>query len=163
MLQLPKKNIAAVPLYDSLQTSGGLWIPESSRERCDQGIVKYVGLDVKEIKEGDHILFSGYSGTFLELEGEGVLIILPERFVVARITYDGAEVANIDINGLYFRDTKGDYWPATYEFASRLIAKSLEESPWFKKLTAWAWKANKKHHSKLSIGEYNEPDEGDDD
>jgi len=161
VLQLSKKNVAAVPLYDSLQTAGGLWIPESARERCDQGIVKYIGADVKEISEGDHILFSAYSGTFLELEGEGILIILPERFIVARIAYDGPEVANIDISGLYFRDVDGKYWPATYEFASRLIAKSLEESTWFKRVTAWAWKSSKKHHSKLSIAEYNEPDEED--
>ena len=161
MLQLSKKNVAAVPLYDSLQTSGGLWIPESARERCDQGIVKYIGADVKEISEGDHILFSGYSGTLLELEGEGILIILPERFVVAKIAYDGPEVANIDISGLYFRNMNGDYWSATYEMASRLIARSLEESPWFKRVTAWAWKADKKNKSKLSIGEYSEPEEDD--
>ena len=161
MIQLSRKNVAAVPLFDSLQTAGGLWIPESARERCDQGIVKYVGKDVKEVSEGDHILFSGYSGTLMELEGEGTLIILPERYVVAKIAYDGAEVANIDISGLYFRDKEGHYWPATYEFASRLIAKGLEESKWFKKITAWTWKISKKDRSKLSIGEYNEPDEED--
>jgi len=142
VLQLPKHNVAAIPLYDSLQTSGGLWIPESARERCDQGIVKYIGKEVKEISEGDHILFSAYSGTLLDLEGEGILIILPERYVVARIAYEGTDVANIDISGLYFRDKDNNYWPATYEMASRLIARSLEESPWFKKLTAWAWKAD---------------------
>lgn len=159
MLQLHRKNVAAVPLFDSLQTAGGIWIPEQARERCDQGIVKYIGKDVKEVSEGDHILFSGYSGTLLDLEGEGTLIILPERYVVAKIAYDGTEVANVDISGLYFRDTEGHYWPATYEMASRLIAKSLEESSWFKRVTAWTWKISKAAHSKLSVGEYNEPDE----
>ncbi len=161
MLQLHRRNVAAIPLFDSLQTAGGLWIPEQARERCDQGIVKYIGKDVKEVSEGDHILFSGYSGTLLDLEGEGTLIILPERYVVAKIAYDGPEVANIDISGLYFRDSDGRYWNATYEFASRLISKGLEESKWFKRVTAWAWRADKKNKSKLGINEYNEPDEED--
>ena len=32
------------------------------------------------------------------------------------------------IDGLFFQDTDGDYWPATYESAMEIIAKALGET-----------------------------------
>lgn len=156
MLKLTEKKLACIPLFDSLKSAGGLHIPEQARERCDQGIVKYIGAKCDFVEPGDHVLFSGYTGTLLELEGEGLLIILPEEFVTAIIEYDGHEVANIDISGLYFKDKEGRHWPASYEIASRLIAKSLEESPFFQRVTAYAWK-NTKLESRPKISDYNNP------
>ena len=52
----------------------------------DQGIVVYRGKEVKDIKRGDHVLFSGYAGTKLSIHGEGVFIIMPEDAVAAVVT-----------------------------------------------------------------------------
>lgn len=109
-------NIAVEPRFDSDKTPGGLYIPEMAQERCDQGIVKYVGPDVVDIKVGDYVLFSGYTGTTVRLEDEGIIIILREDFVTCIIEPPDTEIA-----GLYFRSKEGEYFQATYEMAMRII------------------------------------------
>lgn len=99
---MPENKIAAVPIFDSDRTeSGRLFIPDQAKERCDQGIVKYCGPDVKWLKVGDYITFGGYTGTLMKLEDEGLLIIMPEDFVVAVI--EGDDVSQNEVEGLYFR------------------------------------------------------------
>jgi hypothetical protein len=134
---------------------GSLYIPEQARERVDQGIIKYVGDKCNYVKPGDHIVFSGYTGTLLSLEGEGLLIVLPEQFIVAIIEYDEAEVARVEIPGLHFRGVDGDYFPATYEMATGLIAKGLEESPMWSRLTGEKHRHWKLHEQKPTVAEYN--------
>lgn len=100
MLRLPKNKVAVTPIYDPDTTpSGRIIIPDQAKERCDQGIVKYLGPECKWIKQGMYVLFGGYTGQLIHLEGEGKLIIMPEDFVVAEI----GEVDNIQVPGLYFR------------------------------------------------------------
>ena|SRR2546421_5375127 len=122
MLTLRGDRVAAVPLFDPDMYSS-IIIPDMAKERVDQGIVKYIGSKVETVKIGDHIIFSGYTGTTLSLEDEGILIILPEEFVTAIID----EHTPFDVNGLYFKDTEGNYFTATYEQALRLIAQSMNE------------------------------------
>lgn len=100
----------------------GLIIPDEALERCDQGIVKYVGSDCHDVQVGDYVLFSGYSGTTVRLEGEGVVIILAEDFITCII-----ESPDTDVSGLFFRSTNGEYWPATYEMSVDLIRRAIEE------------------------------------
>lgn len=55
--------------------------------RSTQGIVKYRGpLTTGEIRVGDHVLFSGYDGDEIVVEGEGSLLVLPEDSLHARFT-----------------------------------------------------------------------------
>ena len=145
MLKLPRNRVACIPIFDSSDTgisgtekgSGTITLLESSRERVDQGIVKYVGAGVTREKNGfgigDMVIFSGYSGELVSIEGEGLFIILPARFVVAQIITKPTEVS-----GLFFRSVSSTstkfvpeeykYFPATYEKAMELIAKALEET-----------------------------------
>jgi predicted transglutaminase-like protease len=44
-----------------------------------------MGPDCKLVKIGDHVIFSGWSGTQLDMDGEPTLIILNEDFIVAKI------------------------------------------------------------------------------
>lgn len=126
MIQLIKNKIAVTPIFDpDMSPSGLLYIPDIAKERCDQGIVKYLGPECVDAKVGDYVLFSGYTGTLLQLEGEGLLIIFPEDFVVARV-----HTPVTDIPGLYFQDYDGNYFTATYEQAMGLIAKAFEEADW---------------------------------
>lgn len=122
MLGLLKFRIGIEPIYDP-DKWGSIWIPDMAKERCDQGLVKYVGSGVPEdIQIGDHVLFSGYTGTLLNVEGEGHLIIMHYKFVIAKI-----EPLGFDVPGLYFRDKEGEYFPATYEHAMILISKAITE------------------------------------
>ena len=151
MLKLPRNRVACVPIFDSSDSgikgyenadpalgyqkpkSGNIVLLDDYRERVDQGIVKYVGAGVTREKHGfgigDMVIFSGYSGELVSIEGEGLFIILPARFVVATIVTEPTV-----ISGLYFKSPNpmitlpDEYFPATYEKAMELIAKALEET-----------------------------------
>lgn len=92
-----------------------------SGERCDQGVVKYLGADVTSVKIGDYVFFSGYTGTLMEIEGEGKLIILPEKFVEVIFDIDKFHT----VPGLYFKGRDNTYFPATYEQAMSIMADSF--------------------------------------
>lgn len=134
-LSVPGNKIAVVPLFDTTKV-GSLYIPEQARERSDQGIVKYIGPLVEDIKPGDHVIFSGYTGTLLHIDGEGILIVLPEEFVEAKLDYQNHSIVTTDIPGLYFKGEDGEYFLATYEMAMNLITQGIEETDWWKELSA---------------------------
>lgn len=119
MLTPSPNNVICEPLYPP-EYSGSLYIPEQNRHRVNQGIVKYVGKDVRYVSIGDHILFSGYTGTLIYVEGEGRLIVLPEEFINCIIHDDP-----VTVSGLYFVDKDGQYFPATFEQAIYLCGKAI--------------------------------------
>lgn len=121
---IPNFNIAVKPLYDSDYTaSGRLIIPDIAKERCDQGLVKYIGRKVPEgiIAIGDHVLFSGYTGTLMNLQDEGDLIIFHYKFAVCKI-YDHP----IMVPNLYFKTKDGSYITTTYEFAIGCLSDAYD-------------------------------------
>ena len=89
-------KVAVRPLHDRLlvrrmqedeKTAGGLFIPDTAKEKPQRGKVVAVGKgrvteDGKtlplEVKEGDEVLFSKYSGTELKLDGSEYLMIREE-------------------------------------------------------------------------------------
>lgn len=99
MIKLTLDKVAVTPINDPDVSKGGIIIPDIAKERCDQGIVKYTGPDCKSTKVGMYVLFSGYTGSLVHVEGEGRIIIMPEDFIVAEL----CEPANVDIPGLHFR------------------------------------------------------------
>ena len=99
------KNAASVnvgPLADRVvvrslesneQTRGGLFIPDTAKEKPQEGEILAVGPgrfdDGKrvpmEVKVGDKVLFGKYSGTEVMIDGES-LLILRETDVLAVLT-----------------------------------------------------------------------------
>jgi len=85
-------------LEDAERTPGGLFIPDSAKEKPQQGRViaagngkskddgKRVPLDVKA---GDTILFGKYSGQEIKLDGEDYLIMREDE--VLAVIEDGGE------------------------------------------------------------------------
>lgn len=81
------------PLYDRVvvtriaeeeKTKGGLYIPDSAKEKPVQGKVLAVGqgrtledgtVRKLDINEGDHVMFGKYSGTEVKIGGEDHLIL----------------------------------------------------------------------------------------
>ena len=66
------------------KTKGGIIIPDTAKEKPQEGKVVAVGKGRKdedgkvtplEVKSGDRILFSKYAGTEIKLEGEEHLIL----------------------------------------------------------------------------------------
>ena len=73
------------------KTSGGILLPDTTKEKPQEGKVISVGpgsIDDKgqrkpmDVKDGDHVLFAKYSGTEVKLDGEEYLI-LSERDILA--------------------------------------------------------------------------------
>ncbi len=60
------------------KTPGGLYIPDSAKEKPQKGIVEAVGSEVKEIKVGNTILFDKYSGSKINIDNNEYLIIKEE-------------------------------------------------------------------------------------
>lgn len=98
MVTATKKSLK--PLQDKVivqklepeeKTSGGILLPDSAKEKPQEGKVIAVGpgiVDDKgqrkpmDVKEGDHVLFAKYSGTDVKLDGQEYLI-LSERDILA--------------------------------------------------------------------------------
>jgi chaperonin GroES len=70
-------------LAEEEKSPGGLIIPDTAKEKPQEGIVIAVGSgrhkDGKvipvDVKSGDHVLFGKYSGTDIKLDGEEHLIL----------------------------------------------------------------------------------------
>lgn len=60
------------------RTAGGIYVPDSAREKPQRGTVEAAGKDVKTLKVGDQILFDKYSGTKIKIENEDCLILREE-------------------------------------------------------------------------------------
>lgn len=160
MLKLTKDRILVQGIPDPDKTEGGLWIPDVAKDRTDQGIVMYMGPDVKDLRIGDYVLFSGYDGEVIRLEDEGYFILLSES--ACRCVIQNADT---EVNGLYFKSKRDiskieedidrvlrdiefqrvtlkaakqillnllgihdPYFPATYEMAMQIIARSFSEN-----------------------------------
>jgi chaperonin GroES len=60
------------------KTAGGIYIPESAKEKPQKGVVEAVGTEVKEIKVGNTILFDKYSGSKVNIDNVEYLIVKEE-------------------------------------------------------------------------------------
>jgi co-chaperonin GroES (HSP10) len=125
MIQIQADKVAIQPVFDAPMI-GSLYIPDQAKSRCKQGLVKYIGNEVIDVKVGDYVFFPGYTGTIFNIKGEGLLIIMKESSIVSRI--DSNIWNSIDIRGLYFKDRHGEYWTASYEQAMIMITKSITEN-----------------------------------
>ncbi|MFP4240230.1 co-chaperone GroES [Rhodosalinus sp.] len=85
--------MAFKPLHDRVlvrrvesdeKTAGGVIIPDSAKEKPQEGVVVAVGAGAKDddgdripmdVTEGDHILFGKWSGTEVTVDGEELLIM----------------------------------------------------------------------------------------
>src|SRR4030088_2386352 len=92
------------PLYDRIvvkrieekeQMHGGLYIPDSAKEKPQEGEVVAVGKGKRledgktvplDVKAGDRILFGKYSGSEIKLDGEELLIMREDEVlgIIAR-------------------------------------------------------------------------------
>ena len=81
------------PLYDRIlvkrveeasKSKGGLFLPESAKEKPSEGIVLAVGqgrindkgeIRALVVKEGDRVLFGKYAGNEIKVDGEERLIL----------------------------------------------------------------------------------------
>jgi chaperonin GroES len=85
-------RVAIRPLEETEQMRGGLYIPDTAKEKPQQGEVVAVGPGrvekgekiPLELKVGDRVLYGKYSGTEVKIDDEDILII-KESDVLAKI------------------------------------------------------------------------------
>ena len=72
------------------KTTGGIYLPDASRERPQQGRVLSVGdgrllpdgsRAGRQVSEGDRVLFNRYAGTEVVVSGEELLIMAEEEIL----------------------------------------------------------------------------------
>lgn len=59
------------------KTAGGLYLPDSAKEKTAIFVITAVGPDVKSIKKGDRVLYNGYASEF-KYDGKEYLIVKEE-------------------------------------------------------------------------------------
>jgi chaperonin GroES len=86
-------RVMVKPLEEAEQMRGGLYIPDTAKEKPQQGEILAVGPGRYEegkrippdVKVGDKVLYGKYSGTEVTIDGDAVLI-LRESDVLAVIS-----------------------------------------------------------------------------
>ena len=73
------ERVLIKPMKEEEKTAGGIYIPETAKEKKKQGVVVEVGTTSDDnempVQKGDLILYTGYSTEELEMNGEEYIII----------------------------------------------------------------------------------------
>ncbi|WP_150265456.1 co-chaperone GroES [Paenibacillus tepidiphilus] len=77
------ERVLVQPIEQEQTTSFGIVLPDSSKEKPQEGTIVAVGSGILkdgvrvplEVKEGDRVLFSKYAGTEIKYEGTEYLIM----------------------------------------------------------------------------------------
>jgi chaperonin GroES len=85
-------RVAIRPTEESETMKGGLYIPDTAKEKPVQGAIIAVGpgrlekgqLVPMELKVGDLVVYGKYSGTPVELDGDEIILI-KESDVIAKL------------------------------------------------------------------------------
>jgi chaperonin GroES len=97
MIKPLEDKVVVKPIEEAEKTSAsGLIITKIEKEKPTEGIVIAVGTGATlgdgtkmaiDLKAGDKVIYSKYSGTEIEHDGEN-LVILPYRDIFAKIVFD---------------------------------------------------------------------------
>lgn len=71
-------RVVAKQLEAKTKTASGLYLPDSAQEKPKVAKVLAVGKNVKDLKEGDQIIYKEYSATEVKVDGEEYLVIKEE-------------------------------------------------------------------------------------
>ncbi|MGE5894256.1 MAG: co-chaperone GroES [bacterium] len=75
----PLKDRVFVSYSDEVEkTAGGIYVPDSAKEKPQKGKVEAIGSEVKDVKVGDMIFFDRYSGSKVNIDNKEYLIIKEE-------------------------------------------------------------------------------------
>lgn len=77
-------RVVAVREEAKTQTAGGIYLPDTAKEKPVAVLVEAVGPDVKSVKKGDRIIYKEYSATALKVDKVEYLI-LNEEDILATI------------------------------------------------------------------------------
>ena len=71
-------HIVAVGEEAETKTASGLYLPDAAKEKPKTAKVVAVGKDVKQLKNGDRIIYKSYSTTDVKVGGTDYIIVKEE-------------------------------------------------------------------------------------
>lgn len=80
-------RVLILPSEGEETTASGLYLPETAKEKPQQGTIEAVGDSeemITDLKVGDVVIFPKYSGTEIKIEGKAYLL-MDEADVLARV------------------------------------------------------------------------------
>jgi chaperonin GroES len=77
-LQPLADRLVAKPLEAQDKTASGFYVPDAAKEKPQMGEVVAVGKEVKEIKVGDHVVYSQYKPDTVKIDGDELMIMKEE-------------------------------------------------------------------------------------
>lgn len=90
-LHLIGSDVAILDIEDPDITASGIVLPEQAKQRADHGLVIYVGPECSILQPNDHVIFSGYTGDRVTIEGEGTFTLMREADVLAILSDENPE------------------------------------------------------------------------
>ena len=80
-------RVLVLPVEGETQTAGGVLLPETAKEKPQQGTIEAIGNSEEmttDLKVGDLVLFPKYTGTEIKYDGK-TFLLMSEEEVLARI------------------------------------------------------------------------------
>ena len=71
------------------KTSGGIYLPDTAREKLQEGKVIAVAKDATdEVAVGDHIIYKEFAGTEVKIEGEDYILLTEDDLLAKHEVVD---------------------------------------------------------------------------
>lgn len=88
-LQPLNGRVLLEPLEAADQTAGGIYVPESAKERPTEGIVRAISADAgEEIELGDRVMYKKFSGDEIHFEGSDYRLVSFEDLLAKYVAAD---------------------------------------------------------------------------
>ncbi len=84
-----KGRILIKPIKDKEMTSSGIYLPDTSKKKDNEGKVIAIAEDAtEEIAIGDRIIYNEFSGTKVKFEGENYILLNEDDLLVKYMELD---------------------------------------------------------------------------
>jgi len=88
-LQPMHGRVLVEPFEAKDKTSGGIYIPDTAKERLQEGEVIAVAKDATdEIAVGDHVIYKEFGGTEVKLEGQDYILLTEDDLLAKYVAAD---------------------------------------------------------------------------
>jgi chaperonin GroES len=75
-------RVVIEPIEQDSMTAGGIVLPDTAKEKPQEGTVLATGPDVEaELAEGDRVMYAKYAGTEVKMDGKDVIILSEENIL----------------------------------------------------------------------------------
>ena len=88
-LQPMHGRILVEPSEAKDKTSGGIYIPDTAKEKLQEGEVIAVAKDATdEVAVGDHVIYKEFAGTEVKIEGEDYILLTDDDLLAKYVAAD---------------------------------------------------------------------------